>query len=121
MVLLNILRKRRQSCSFLTKFKWFKNCFFKRCLATIIQGIPIFLGVIGQSSASRRWSRFVNYSNDRIFDGLTTFVHNSINRFSRRNTYKPPQPQYTRRTDLDYDYYAYEDDQNYAENQYFRK
>lgn len=94
-------------------------------LGSYIPGVSDFAdtisGVIGQSSASRRWSKFVNYSNDRLFDGLTTFVHNSINRFSRRNTYKPPQPQYTRRTDLDYDYYAYVDDQHYAENQYFRK
>ena len=59
---------------------------------------------------------------DRTFDGLTSFVHNGINRFSRRNNpHRHPQPQYTRRTDLDYDYYAYEDDQTYAENQYFRK
>jgi len=94
-------------------------------LGSYIPGVSDFVdtisGVIGQSSASRRWSKFVNYSNDRLFDGLTTFVHNSINRFSRRNTYKPPQPQYTRRTDLDYDYYAYGDDQHYAEDQYFRK
>lgn len=94
-------------------------------LGSYIPGVSDFVdtisGVIGQSSASRRWSKFVNYSNDRVFDGLTNFVHNSINRFSRRNTYKPPQPQYTRRTDLDYDYYAYGDDQHYAENQYFRK
>ncbi len=46
-----------------------------------------------------------------------------INRFARRNTYQRPyRPvDYTRRTDLDYNYYDYTDDQRYEENEYFRK
>ena len=76
--------------------------------------------MVGGASATRKLSRFVHYSNDRVFDTLTSLVHNSVNKFAKKNTHKRP-PHYTRRTDLNYDYYEYADDQSYAENQYFRK
>lgn len=92
-------------------------------LGSYIPGVSDFFNtistVVGGASATRKLSRFVTYSNDRLFDSLTNFVHNSVNRFARRNTYQ--RPHYTRRTDLNYDYYEYADDQSYAENQYFRK
>jgi len=95
-------------------------------LGSYIPGVSDFTNsiatLVADSTASRRFNRFVAYSVDRTFDGLTTFVHNGINRFARRNTYQRPRPQYTRRTDVDYEYYAYDEaDQHYAENQYFRK
>merc|ERR1712218_5510 len=95
-------------------------------LGNYIPGVGDFFSsvstVLGGASATRKFSRFVHYANDRLFDTLTNTVHNGINKYSIRNTYRPPK--YSRRTDVNVDDYYYdyvEDDQTYAENAYFRK
>jgi len=90
-------------------------------LGSYIPGVSDFFTSIstalGGASATRKFSRFVHYTNDRLFDTLTSAVHGGINKYSSRNTYRPPH--HTRRTDLNDDYYYEyeEDDQTYAENQ----